>query len=417
MMRILRRGAAGIGTLAFAMLPTTGAAQQRVEIAVEDRSLGGEPETLWTVGVAEGAEHEMFSDVPAVAFDEDGNLYVADRDNGRVQVFGPDGSFLHQIGKKGQGPGELGQITDLVIAADGRVVVADVGRGAFSIFTRAGEFERNVPFGQALGPFVREIVAHSAAGVVAPASRMRAFGGPERGPPTISDKQGIVHHALSEGAEPEVIFEAEAPPMQVRTGGSANERTVIVSGPPVFTPDVDWAPLPGGGLAVSNGAGYAIQIVAPHGAVSHVLTRPIAPRAVSEADRHRAREQRREAMSSGRGMIRVEVNNRSTSVGGGATEAMIRRSLEQMEFAETIPAVQSLRALPSGRIWVVRTPSVGVVGGPIDVVGADGSYRGTLSAGTAVPEAFAPDGRAAYIERDEWDVAQVVVRRLPAAWR
>ena len=66
---------------------------------------------------------------------------------------------------------------------------------------------------------------------------------------------------------------------------------------------------------------------------------------------------------------------------------------------------------------MLGNPSEGVDGGPIDVVGADGSYRGTLPEGTDVPDAFARDGRAAYIERDEWDVAQVVVRRLPASWR
>ncbi len=413
------RWAAGLALLTVGTLPRAGVAQQRVEMASEDRPIAGQPETLWSVGVAEGAESEMFSDVPAVAFDADGNLYVADRDNGRIEVFGPDGSFLRQIGKKGQGPGELGQILDMAITADGKVVVADVGRGAFSIFTRGGEFERNVLFGPTLGPFVRQMAAHSGSGIVAPASRMRGMGDPSGGPPTMSDKQGIVHHSLAEGAEPEVLFEADAPPMQLRTGGSGNERTVMVSAPPTFSPDVDWAPLPGGGLVVSSGTDYAVSVVSPRGAVSHVLTRPLRPRAVSEADRDAAREQRREAMSSGRGMIRVESNNgnRTTSVGGGATEAMIRRSLEQMEFAETMPAIQSLRVLPSSHIWIVRTPSKGVEGGPIDVVGADGSYRGTLPEGTAVPDAFARDGRAAYIERDEWDVAQVVVRRLPAAWR
>jgi hypothetical protein len=75
-----------------------------------------------------------------------------------------------------------------------------------------------------------------------------------------------------------------------------------------------------------------------------------------------------------------------------------------------------LRHVGGIRPWV-RTPQRGVGDGPIDVVGADGTYVGTLPAGTDVPAAFARDGRAAYIERDEWDVPRIVVRRLPAAWR
>jgi DNA-binding beta-propeller fold protein YncE len=138
-----------------ALAPLPAHAQRDVVVAERDRPLAGEPQTLWAVGVAEGAEQEMFSEVPAVAFDAEGNLYVADRDNGRVQVFGPDGSFLRQIGQKGQGPGELGQIMDMVVTADGRVVVSDIGRGGFSIFSRGGEFEKNVMFPPELGPFVR----------------------------------------------------------------------------------------------------------------------------------------------------------------------------------------------------------------------------------------------------------------------
>ncbi len=43
---------------------------------------------------------------------------------------------------------------------------------------------------------------------------------------------------------------------------------------------------------------------------------------------------------------------------------------------------------------------------------------GTYPTGaTAMPDAFGPDGLAAFIELDELDVASVVVRRLPAEVR
>ena len=49
---------------------------------------------------------------------------------------------------------------------------------------------------------------------------------------------------------------------------------------------------------------------------------------------------------------------------------------------------------------------------------ADGEYVGTFSTdATAMPDAFGPDGLAAFIEFDEFDVARVVVRRLPAEVR
>jgi len=56
--------------------------------------------------------------------------------------------------------------------------------------------------------------------------------------------------------------------------------------------------------------------------------------------------------------------------------------------------------------------------GPIDVVSADGEYVGTFRTGaTRMPNAFGPNGLAVFIERDEFDVATVVVRRLPGGAR
>lgn len=82
---------------------------------------------------------------------------------------------------------------------------------------------------------------------------------------------------------------------------------------------------------------------------------------------------------------------------------------------------RALRALSTtweGRIWVARRGEELEGDGPIDVVTADGRYVGTFPAGTTeMPNAFGPNGLAAFIELDEFDVATVVVRRLPAAVR
>ena len=52
------------------------------------------------------------------------------------------------------------------------------------------------------------------------------------------------------------------------------------------------------------------------------------------------------------------------------------------------------------------------------VFGAIGRYVGTYATGaTAMPSAFGPDGLAAFIETDDFDVPVVVVRRLPGAVR
>ena len=47
----------------------------------------------------------------------DGNVYVLDPFNSRVQVFTPDGTFLREWGEAGAGPGQL--TTPEGIAVDG----------------------------------------------------------------------------------------------------------------------------------------------------------------------------------------------------------------------------------------------------------------------------------------------------------
>jgi hypothetical protein len=86
-----------------------------------------------------------------------------------------------------------------------------------------------------------------------------------------------------------------------------------------------------------------------------------------------------------------------------------------MEFADIIPAITSITVDPSGRIWVVRRPErVGDVA-PIDLIGRDGTYIGTLVK-QSVPRAVSASGLAAYVERNALDIEQVVVRRLPPSW-
>ena len=56
--------------------------------------------------------------------------------------------------------------------------------------------------------------------------------------------------------------------------------------------------------------------------------------------------------------------------------------------------------------------------GPIDVLTVGGEYVGTYPTdATEMPDAFGPNGLAAFIEFDDMDVARVVVRRLPAEVR
>ena len=74
-----------------------------------------------------------------VAVDADGNLYVSDTYNNRIQVFDADGNFIRQFGKAGDRPGTFMRPKGIAIDVDGHVWVADAVEDRVQCFTPEGD--------------------------------------------------------------------------------------------------------------------------------------------------------------------------------------------------------------------------------------------------------------------------------------
>ncbi len=70
--------------------------------------------------------------------DKDGNLYVADTWNNRVEVFDADGQFIRAFGKGGDGPGRFARPKGIAIDSDGHIWVADAVQDSIQAFTSEG---------------------------------------------------------------------------------------------------------------------------------------------------------------------------------------------------------------------------------------------------------------------------------------
>jgi sugar lactone lactonase YvrE len=91
-----------------------------------------------------GHNHELttpgdFAKPTGVAVDKDGNLYVADTLNDRIEVFDADGQFLRTWGKNGDGPGYFARPKGVAIDSDGHVWVADGMQDRVQVFTNEGQ--------------------------------------------------------------------------------------------------------------------------------------------------------------------------------------------------------------------------------------------------------------------------------------
>ncbi len=91
---------------------------------------GGKAHTLTTPG--------DFAMPSNVAVDQDGNLYVSDTLNNRVEVFDADGTFIRQFGKAGDGPGYFARPKGIAVDGDGHVWVADGVQDRVQVFTPEG---------------------------------------------------------------------------------------------------------------------------------------------------------------------------------------------------------------------------------------------------------------------------------------
>ncbi|MGD0989433.1 MAG: SMP-30/gluconolactonase/LRE family protein [Candidatus Sulfotelmatobacter sp.] len=80
-----------------------------------------------------------FSAPTNVAVDKDGNLYVADTLNDRVEEFDAEGTFIHTFGKNGDGPGEFTRPKGIAIDCDGHIWVADAMMNRLQVFTPEGD--------------------------------------------------------------------------------------------------------------------------------------------------------------------------------------------------------------------------------------------------------------------------------------
>jgi sugar lactone lactonase YvrE len=71
-----------------------------------------------------------------IALDQEGNVYVADTANNRIQVFSSNGTFLSKMGKYGTGNGSFNSPEGIAIdSSSGNVYVADTGNNRISTYT------------------------------------------------------------------------------------------------------------------------------------------------------------------------------------------------------------------------------------------------------------------------------------------
>lgn len=418
-----------------------------IELPAADIALSAEFEDVFRLDG--GDPRWAFTSITSLAFDASGNLHIADvgqdGDEMRIMVVNSLGSLVAAFGRPGEGPGEFQVASSVVTFRDGTMVVPDYGHKAYQVFRPDGEFDRMVRFPTGLDEGV------SGAGMNLPGD-MRTYllraeaGGTLLGHPYITltvsageTPDGGFSYSSIPRPGPRVLERLSMDGSRIRVQQIARAwvppEAELANPTPAFTPKLLFDVLPDGGFAFSDSTGYAVKFAAADGTMVRVVTRPLMARPVTEEMLTKYRQGRVEEAEREFGFddLPSELRDRMREVMDYDGTLELARSYPAHG---EIPVIDDLRTTWTGSVWVRRTPESGhpwedhVVGSvlsglafstspapasAIDVVGADGRYVGTFppQSGAVMFAAFGPDGLAAFVEKDEFDVPTVVVTRVP----
>jgi 6-bladed beta-propeller len=414
-------------------------AQQVVDLPASDKALSHALDPVFTIGTFDGADWETFGDIRSVAFDGAGNLYVFDGQSSRVVVVDRNGKYLREMGKKGDGPGELRAPAEFTVMKDGTVVIADLGHRAYVLYGPDGKYERMVSFPGASEGMIAMGDLHAGVGrasVLSSGGGMAFITGTGSGSePATPTTRPIERIDLSKDpAVSDTLVNAWKPapdtkPREVSGGGV--RFTVSSGGPRTFEPRLYAGPLPDGGVAYADSTTYTVKVADAAGALRRVIRRPFEPQPVTEAMQEAEKKRQLDELASAQGS-RMTVVTRS---GGGSPQQldpatvkqMQKGMIDQMRFYPELPVIMNLSTGWSGDIWVVRRGDHPTDVGSVDVLAPAGRYLGTFAPGTlpfaedlgkhATQIAFGPDGLVGWVTKGELDVPKVVVARLPAVLR
>jgi len=217
----------------------------------EDLSIGNESD-----------ENYMFYRTGAIATDSQGNIYIVDSGNNRIQKFRNDGQYLQTIGRKGQGPGEFESPYDIWLDSEENIHISEGMK--IQIFNKDGEFIKSVK----LINFITEFGITEEENILA-----CGFGRSEEG----QTRELILFSSAGEKLETIVIF--PSPMRIVRRGNSGFGLTHD------YSPDLIFCPIDEKSGIYGHALEYRLFVIKASGEVSFIIEKSEPPQSITRKEK------------------------------------------------------------------------------------------------------------------------------------
>jgi len=116
-------------------------------------------EPIWEAG-GDDDEDVLFGLITQILEDDEGDLYLLDSQLSQVHVFSPEGEFLRDLSREGEGPGEARSPNDMFFTPSGDLALMQIFPGRIVLIDLQGEPKGTFPYdsgGSAFAVLVRSV--------------------------------------------------------------------------------------------------------------------------------------------------------------------------------------------------------------------------------------------------------------------
>ncbi len=337
-------------TLAIAEAPAWGPG--------EGWRIPGEPHLQ--IGVLDGPEEYIFSDLVGAVRLSDGRIVAADRGSADLRFYSPMGEFLSMSGGDGEGPGEFRSLDFIGLLPGDSLITFDGRLGRIQLFDSAGTFLRSLRVESSWPQFVPEMMI----GVLDQDRVAMEFGGFATEVPTGIVRwppEMVVAVDIGTGAvDSLLVVPGREASVVDRGGGRYSHGTVVFGRDNEFAAGL-------GQVAVISTEAIAVHLFGATGRLQRIVGRPLPAEAVTQ-------EHVDDLVESRLGLVFPQGSDPPTE-----DVARLRQRWEGNPRATTLPLLRSVHLDVEGNLWLEQYFHIGARAAPFHVFSSAGVWLGQVT--------------------------------------